>query len=262
MIDLTNKTAVVTGSTSGIGLAIASGLAHAGADVMLNGLGDADEIERLRKNLSETTGQRIYYSAADMRKPAEIKSMVKQAKSLMGSINILVNNAGIQFVGPVESFPTDKWDDIIAINLTSSFHTIQNCLGDMKESGWGRIINIASAHSLVASPFKCAYVAAKHGLVGLTKTIALECAEYGVTANAISPGYVLTDLVKKQIPETAIARGLSEDAVKTEILLGAQPTKKFVTGESIAETVLFLSSPAAENITGTNLSIDGGWTAQ
>lgn len=262
MIDLRNKTAVVTGSTSGIGFAVASGLAHAGADVMLNGLGDADEIEALRKNLSETTGQRIYYSAADMRKPAEIKSMVKQAKSLMGSINILVNNAGIQFVGPVESFPTDKWDDIIAINLTSSFHTIQNCLGDMKESGWGRIINIASAHSLVASPFKCAYVAAKHGLVGLTKTIALECAEYGVTANAISPGYVLTDLVKKQIPETAIARGLSEDAVKTEILLGAQPTKKFVTGKSIAETVLFLSSPAAENITGTNLSIDGGWTAQ
>lgn len=262
MIDLTNKTAVVTGSTSGIGLAIATGLARAGADVMINGFGDVDEIETLRQNLSETSGRKIHYSAADMRKPIEIKSMIDQASSIMGSVNILVNNAGVQFVEPIETFPTDKWDEILAINLTSSFHTIRNCLGGMKKFGWGRIINIASAHSLVASPYKCAYVAAKHGLIGLTKSVALECAEAGVTVNAISPGYVLTDLVEKQIPETAKARDMTAEEVKTKIVLGAQPTKKFVTCESIAETVLFLSSISAENITGSNLSIDGGWTAR
>ncbi len=262
MIDLTNKTAVVTGSTSGIGLAIASRLAHAGADVMLNGFGDPEKIQSIRKRMSETSERHIHYSAADMRKPDEIRSMMEQAGSIMGPVNILVNNAGIQFVEPIETFPTDKWDDILAINLTSSFHTIRNCLGGMKESGWGRIINIASAHSLVASPYKSAYVAAKHGLIGLTKSVALECAEDGVTVNAISPGYVLTDLVEKQIPETAKARNMTQEEVKTKIVLGAQPTKKFVTSESVAETVLFLSSSAADNITGSNLSIDGGWTAQ
>lgn len=262
MIDLKNKTAVVTGSTSGIGLAIATALAHAGADVMLNGFGEPAKIELLREELSESSGRTIHYSSADMRRPEEIKSMMGQANSIMGSVNILINNAGIQHVEPIETFPVETWDDILAINLTSSFHTIRNCLGGMKESGWGRIINIASAHSLVASPYKSAYVAAKHGLVGLTKTVALECAAHGVTVNAVSPGYVFTDLVEKQIPETAKARGLSEEFVKSEILLGAQPTKKFVTSESIAEAVLFLSSPAADNITGTNLSMDGGWTAQ
>jgi len=260
--DLTNRKAIVTGSTSGIGLAIASKLAHSGADVMLNGFGDGDEIESIRNSLSESSGRRIYYSPADMRKPDEIKSMFDQANTLIGTVNILVNNAGIQYVEPIETFPPEKWDDILAINLTSSFHTIRNCLSAMKDLGWGRIINIASAHSLVASPYKCAYVAAKHGLVGLTKTVALECATDGITVNAISPGYVLTDLVKKQIPETANARGLSEEVVKSDILLGAQPTKKFITSENIAETVLFLSSSAAENITGANISIDGGWTAQ
>lgn len=261
MTDLTDKTALVTGSTSGIGLAIATGLAHAGADVMLNGFGEAEEIETLRRNLAISSGRIIHYSAADMRKPDEIKSMMDEATATMGTVNILVNNAGVQYVSPIEEFPAEKWDAILAINLTSSFHTIRNCVSDMKERGWGRIINIASAHSLVASPHKCAYVAAKHGLIGLTKTVALECAANGVTVNAISPGYVLTELVEKQIPGTAKAREMTEEAVKKEIILGAQPTKKFVSRESIAETVLFLSSPAAENITGSNLSIDGGWTA-
>jgi len=197
-----------------------------------------------------------------MRNPSEILDMIKMANDQLGAVDILVNNAGIQFVSPLEDFPTDKWDEIIAINLSSAFHTTRLLLSGMKQSGWGRIINIASAHSLVASPFKSAYVSAKHGLVGLTKTTALECAEYGVTVNAISPSYVLTPLVEKQIPNTAKARGISEEEVKREVLLSAQPAKKFVSVDHIKQSALYLCSDAAENITGANLSIDGGWTAQ
>ncbi|PHR57975.1 MAG: 3-hydroxybutyrate dehydrogenase [Robiginitomaculum sp.] len=262
MTNLDGKTALVTGSTSGIGLAIAKGLAHAGANVVLNGFGDKNEIEEIRKTLQDCSERTILYSDADMSKPDEISNMIAQTKSAFGTVDILVNNAGIQHVSPIETFPPEKWDAIMAINLTSAFHTTRHCLADMKSAGWGRIVNIASAHSLVASPFKSAYVAAKHGLVGLTKTVALECAENGVTVNAISPGYVLTPLVEKQIPDTAKARGISEESVKKDILLAAQPTKQFVDVDEITQSLLFLCSPAARNITGTNLSIDGGWTAQ
>jgi len=262
MTNLHGKTALVTGSTSGIGLAIATGLAKAGANVIINGFGDAQKIENIRANLQSLSGQEIFYSPADMTKASEITNMIETTKDQFGSIDILVNNAGIQHVSPIEEFPPDKWDAIIAINLTSAFHTTRLCLADMKNTGWGRIINIASAHSLVASPFKSAYVAAKHGIAGLTKTVALECAEYGVTVNAISPGYVLTPLVEKQIPDTAKARGISEEAVKRDVLLAAQPTKKFVSVDEVTQSALFLCSAAADNITGTNLSIDGGWTAQ
>ena len=262
MTDLTGKTALVTGSTSGIGLAIATELANAGADVMLNGFGDAVEIEQIRAQISKSSGRKIFYSPADMSKPAEIEAMIVAAKKLLGGIDILVNNAGIQHVSPVEEFPVDKWNAIIAINLSSSFHTIRMCLSDMKNSGWGRIINLASAHSLVASPYKSAYVAAKHGIAGLTKTIALECAQDGVTVNAISPGYVLTPLVEKQIPDTAKARNMTEEEVKQKVMLAAQPTKDFISVEQVSQTALFLCSEGAKNITGSNLSIDGGWTAQ
>ncbi|MBL4870608.1 MAG: 3-hydroxybutyrate dehydrogenase [Robiginitomaculum sp.] len=261
-MNLEGKSALVTGSTSGIGLAIATGLADAGANVMLNGFGKLETIEMLRSNLEKTSGHKIRYSPADMRKPSEIKNMISAAQKEYGSVDILINNAGIQHVSPIEDFPTEKWDDILAINLSSAFHTTRHCIAGMKKSGWGRIINIASAHSLVASPYKSAYVAAKHGLVGLTKTVALECAQDGVTVNAISPGYVLTPLVEKQIPDTAKARGISEEAVKRDVLLAAQPTKKFVKVDQITQSTLFLCSDAAENITGINLSIDGGWTAQ
>lgn len=262
MTDLTGKTALVTGSTSGIGLAIATELANAGADVMLNGFGEASEIEQIRAHIAKSSGRKVFYSPADMSKPAEIEAMIVAAKKLLGGIDILVNNAGIQHVCPVEEFPIDKWNAIIAINLSSSFHTIRMCLSDMKNSGWGRIINLASAHSLVASPYKSAYVAAKHGIAGLTKTIALECAQDGVTVNAISPGYVLTPLVEKQIPDTAKARNMTEEEVKQKVMLAAQPTKDFISVEQVSQTALFLCSEGAKNITGSNLSIDGGWTAQ
>jgi len=259
---LRNKAAVVTGSTSGIGRAIAEALAAEGANVMLNGFGKADEIEALRKAIADEHGVKVAYSAADMTKPAEIAAMIAEAQEAFGSVDILVNNAGIQHVSPIEDFPVDKWDAIIAINLTAAFHTIRAAVPGMKTAGWGRIINTASAHALVASPFKSAYVAAKHGIAGLTKTVALELAEHRVTVNAIAPGYVLTPLVEAQIPDTARARGLTADEVKRDVLLAAQPTKQFVTVEQVAALAVFLCSDAAASITGATLPMDGGWTAQ
>jgi 3-hydroxybutyrate dehydrogenase len=259
---LRNKAAVVTGSTSGIGRAIAEALAAEGAQVMLNGFGEADEIEALRKAIADEHGVKVVYSAADMTKPDEIAAMIAEAREAFGSVDILVNNAGIQHVSPIEEFPVDKWDAIIAINLTATFHAIRAAVPGMKAAGWGRIINTASAHALVASPFKSAYVAAKHGIAGLTKTVALELAEHGVTVNAIAPGYVLTPLVEAQIPDTARARGLTEEQVKRDVLLAAQPTKQFVTVEQVAALALFLCSDAGASITGATLPMDGGWTAQ
>lgn len=256
------KNAIVTGSTSGIGLGIATALARQGMNLMLNGFGDPQEIEQIRAGLAETYGVQVLYSDADMSKPAAIEAMVEQAQAAFGQIDVLVNNAGIQHVSPVEDFPPEKWDAILAINLSSAFHTTRLLLPGMKARGWGRIINLASAHGLVASPYKSAYVAAKHGVIGLTKSVALEAAEEGVTVNAVCPGYVLTPLVEKQIPDTAKARGISEEEVRRDVLLKAQPTKKFVTVEQLGEAVLFLCSDAAASITGTSLSMDGGWTAQ
>ena len=259
---LKTKTAVVTGSTSGIGLAIARALAKEGANVVLNGFGDAAEIESIRKGIETESGVRATYSGADMTKPAEIAAMIREAEQAFGGVDILVNNAGIQHVAPVEEFPIEKWDQILAINLSSAFHTIRAALPGMKARKWGRIINTASAHSLVASPFKAAYVTAKHGLAGLTKTVALEVATFGITVNCFSPGYVWTPLVEKQIPDTMKARNLTKEQVINDVLLAAQPTKQFVTVDQIAALVMFLCSDAAAQITGANLSIDGGWTAQ
>jgi 3-hydroxybutyrate dehydrogenase len=254
--------AIVTGSTSGIGLGIAEALAADGMNVMLNGFGEADEIERTRSDLASRHGVEVLYSGADMTKPDEIRSMVVQAADQLGSVDVLVNNAGIQHVSPIEDFPPEKWDAIIAINLSSSFHTIRAALPGMKSRKWGRIINLASAHGLVASPFKSAYVSAKHGLLGLTKTIALEAAEHGVTVNAVCPGYVRTPLVEKQIPDTAQARGITEQEVIRNVLLAAQPTKEFVTTEQLGALAVFLCSDAAASINGAALPVDGGWTAQ
>ena len=256
------KNAIVTGSTSGIGLGIATALAKNGMNVMLNGFGDTLVIEQIRKNLSDTYGVQVVYSAADMSCPQAIAMMMDEAVDTFGQIDVVVNNAGIQHVAPVDEFPAEKWDAIMAINLSSAFHTTKLALPGMKARGWGRIINLASAHGLVASPYKSAYVAAKHGLVGFTKTVALETAEQGITVNAICPGYVLTPLVEKQIPDTAKARGITEDEVKRDVLLKAQPTKKFVTVEQLGEMVVFLSGDAAASMTGTALPVDGGWTAQ
>ena len=256
------KSAVVTGSTSGIGLAIAKALAEAGANVTINGFGDKAAIETERAGLEKTYGIKAAYSAADMTKPAEIADMIKTAEKTFGSVDILVNNAGIQHVAPIEDFPVEKWDQIIGINLSAAFHTIRTAIPGMKARKWGRIVNTASAHSLVASPFKSAYVTAKHGLTGLTKTVALEVATFGITANCISPGYVWTPLVEKQIPDTMKARGMTEEQVKRDVLLAAQPTKEFVTVEQVASLALYLCSDAAAQITGTNVSIDGGWTAE
>ena len=256
------KNAIVTGSTSGIGLGIAEAFAGAGMNVMLNGFGDAAEIEATRAGLETKHGVKALYSDADMTEPAAIAAMVGAAEAGFGSVDVVVNNAGIQHVEPIEDFPVEKWDAILAINLSSAFHTTRLAIPGMKARGWGRIINVASAHGLVASPFKSAYVAAKHGVLGLTKTVALEVAEAGITANAICPGYVLTPLVEKQIPDTAKARGISEEAVKRDVLLGAQPTKQFVTTEQLGALAVFLCSDAAASITGTALPVDGGWTAQ
>tara|TARA_R110002167_G_scaffold47554_1_gene140675 strand:- start:438 stop:1220 length:783 start_codon:yes stop_codon:yes gene_type:complete len=256
------RSALVTGSTSGIGLGIATALAESGMNVMLNGFGDPQQIEQLRKQLEESCGVQVRYSAADMTRPEQIRAMIDAAEAAFGQIDVLVNNAGIQHVQPIEEFPSDKWDAIIAINLSSAFHCIKHCLAGMKARGWGRIINVASAHGLVASPYKSAYVAAKHGLVGLTKTVALEAAEFGVTVNAICPGYVLTPLVEQQIPATAKARGITEAEVKRDVLLQAQPTKKFVEVEQLGALCLFLCSDAAASMTGGALPVDGGWTAQ
>jgi len=259
---LKGKTALVTGSSSGIGLGIATRLAAEGANLVLNGFGDPGDIERLRAQLAAAHGVDVVYDGADMTKPEAIAAMLRNAIARFGAVDILVNNAGIQHVAPVDEFPLDKWDAIIAINLSSSFHTVRAALPAMKARRWGRIVNIASAHALVASPFKSAYVAAKHGVAGFTKTVALEVAEHGITVNAICPGYVLTPLVEKQIPDTAKARGISEEAVKRDVLLAAQPTKKFVSVEEIAGLAAFLCSQEASSITGAVLSMDGGWTAQ
>jgi 3-hydroxybutyrate dehydrogenase len=259
---LKGKTALVTGSTSGIGLGIAEGLARQGVNVVLNGSRSTPEAERIRAGLAEKYGVRSLFVAADMGKPADIETLVRRAESEIGTVDILVNNAGIQHVSPVEDFPVEKWDAIIAINLTSAFHTTRLVVPGMKKKGWGRIINVASAHALVASPFKSAYVASKHGILGFTKTVALEVAESGITVNAICPGYVLTPLVEKQIPDTAKARGLTIEQVKRDVLLEAQPTKQFVTVEQVAGTALFLCSDLAASTTGTSIAIEGGWTAK
>jgi 3-hydroxybutyrate dehydrogenase len=260
--ELAGKTAIVTGSTSGIGLGIAHALAEAGMHVMLNGFGDKAEIQKIRADMEETCGIRTAYSAADMSKPGDIVQMVDDARKLLGQVDVLVNNAGIQHVEAIETFPVAKWDAIIAIDLSSAFHAMRAVVPEMKSRKWGRIINIASAHGLVASPFKSAYVAAKHGILGLTKTVALETAEHGITVNAICPGYVLTPLVQKQIPETAKARGITEEQVIKDVLLHAQPTRQFVTTEQIGALSVFLCSGAAASMTGTALPIEGGWTAQ
>jgi 3-hydroxybutyrate dehydrogenase len=258
---LKGKTAVITGSTSGIGLGIAEGFAKEGINLVLNGFGDAVEIETIRAGLASKFGIKVTYDGADMSKPEQIEAMMKKAAADFGGVDILVNNAGIQHVCPVEEFPTAKWDAIIAINLTSAFHTTKMAVPYMKSKGWGRIINVASAHAMVASPFKSAYVASKHGIMGFTKTIALEVAEKGITCNAICPGYVLTPLVEKQIPDTAKARGMTIEQVKKDVLLAAQPTKQFVTTEQVAGTAIFLCSDSAASITGTNIMVEGGWTA-
>jgi 3-hydroxybutyrate dehydrogenase len=259
---LKGKSALVTGSTSGIGLAIARALAAQGANVTINGFGDKAAIESERTGIEKEFAVKALYSVADMSKPAEIADMVRTSEQTFGSLDILVNNAGIQYVAAIEEFPVEKWDQIIGINLSSAFHTIRAAVPGMKKRKWGRIINTASAHSLVASPFKVAYVAAKHGLAGLTKTVALEVATFGITANCISPGYVWTPLVEKQIPDTMKARGLTEEQVKRDVLLAAQPTKEFVTVDQVADLAIYLCSDAAKSITGANLSIDGGWTAE
>ena len=259
---LKGKSALVTGSTSGIGLAMARAFAAQGANVTINGFGDKDAIEKERSGIEKDFGVKAIYSSADMTKPDQIADMIRTSEQTFGSLDVLVNNAGIQHVAPIEEFPIDQWNLIIGINLSSAFHTIRAAVPGMKSRKWGRIINTASAHSLVASPFKCAYVSAKHGLAGLTKTVALEVATFGITANCISPGYVWTPLVEKQIPDTMKARNMTAEQVKHDVLLAAQPTKEFVTVDEVADLAVYLCSDAAKSITGANLSIDGGWTAE
>jgi len=259
---LKGKSAIVTGSTSGIGLGIARALAEAGADVVINGFGDSDEIEATRSGLEAEFGVRALYSGADMSNGEETVRMVNEAEEAFGSVDILVNNAGIQYVAPVDEFPVEKWQAILAINLSAAFHTTRAALPGMKTRKWGRIINVSSAHGLVASPYKSAYVAAKHGMIGLTKVVALEVAEEGITCNAICPGYVLTPLVEGQIDDTAKARGISRDSVVRDVMLAGQPTKEFVEVGQIGALAVFLSGEAGASITGAALPIDGGWTAQ
>jgi len=252
---LKGKVALVTGSTSGIGLAIAKALAAEGARLMINGFGDAADIGRECEELG------AIHDGADMSKPAEIERMMRRCAGELGGPDILVNNAGIQHVAPVDEFPAERWDAIIAINLSSAFHTTRLAVPGMKARKWGRIINTASAHSLVASPNKSAYVAAKHGIAGFTKAVALETAREGITANCISPGYVWTELVERQIPDTMKTRGLTREQVMNDVLLAAQPTKRFVTPQEVAALAVFLCRDEAQSITGANLSMDGGWTA-
>ena len=259
---LAGKGALVTGSTSGIGLGIARSLAASGADVMLNGFGDAGSIATLRDGLEREFGVTVGHSGADMSRPDEIQAMLAHATRLLGTVDILVNNAGIQHVAPVEDFPAAKWDAILGINLSAAFHAIKAAIPGMKARGWGRIINVASAHGLVASPFKAAYVAAKHGVVGLTKVVALETAEAGITVNAICPGYVWTPLVEKQIEDQAKSHGLPRERVVREVLLGRQPNKRFATVEELGALAVFLAGDAAASITGAALPVEGGWTAQ
>jgi 3-hydroxybutyrate dehydrogenase len=258
---LKGKTALVTGSTSGIGLAYAKALAAEGATLIINGFGDAAAIETERAALEATSGAKAVYSDADLTKVDAIEAMMTMATDTLGGVDILINNAGVQHVAPIDSFPVDKWDLIIALNLTAAFHTVRLALPGMKAKKWGRIINTASAHSLVASPNKSAYVTAKHGLAGFSKTVALEVATHGITSNCISPGYVWTPLVENQIPDTMKARGLTREQVIKDVLLDAQPTKEFVTPEQVAALALFLCRDDAAQITGANLSVDGGWTA-
>ena len=259
--DLAGKAAIVTGSTSGIGLGIARVLAARGIHVVLNGFGDAAEIERTRAGIATEFGVEALYDGADMSRPEAIAAMVERTAAELGQVDILVNNAGIQHVSPIETFPPAKWDAVIAIDLSSAFHTIRAALPGMKARGWGRIVNIASAHGLIASPFKSAYVAAKHGIVGLTKVVAVESAESGVTCNAICPGYVWTPLVEKQIEDQAKSHGIPREEVIRNVLLANQPNKRFATVEEIGEFTAFLCSDAAASITGTALPVDGGWTA-
>ncbi len=255
------KTALVTGSTSGIGLGIARAYAKGGANVVLNGFGDPAQIEAARQAIEREFAVACHYSGADMTDGAAIAAMMAEAETKFGAVDILVNNAGVQFVSPVEDFPVAKWDQIIAINLTSAFHTIRAAVPGMKAKGWGRIVNTASAHALVASPFKSAYVAAKHGIAGLTKTVALEVATHGITCNAICPGYVWTPLVEAQIPDTMAARKMTKEQVIDEVLLKAQPTKQFITIDDVAALAVYLASDAAKGMTGSILTLDGGWTA-
>jgi 3-hydroxybutyrate dehydrogenase len=261
-MSLKSRNAVITGSTSGIGLAYAKALAAAGVNVMINGFGKPEDIEKERSGIEHDFGVTALYSPADMTKPDQIKGMIDDAVARLGSVDILINNAGVQYVSPIEDFPIEKWDQIIAINLSAAFHAIRAAVPGMKAKGWGRIISTASAHSLVASPFKSAYVTAKHGIAGLTKTVALEVATHKITANCISPGYVWTPLVENQIPDTMKARNLTRDQVINDVLLESQPTKEFVTPEQVAALALFLCSDDAAQINGANLSIDGGWTAE
>ncbi len=261
-MSMTGKTAIITGSTSGIGAGIAAALAKEGCNIVLNGFGDQDAIEAQRAGLEKDYDVTALYHDADMTKPGEIRGLVAHAADKMGSVDIIVNNAGIQFVCPVDEYPAEKWDAIIAINLSSAFHMIRWAVPEMKKAGWGRIVNIASAHALVASPYKSAYVAAKHGIAGLTKVTALELAQQNITCNAICPGYVKTPLVENQIADTAKARGITEEEVVKDVMLAAQPTKKFGKIEDLGALAVFLCSDAAENITGTMLPVDGGWTAQ
>jgi 3-hydroxybutyrate dehydrogenase len=259
-MSLKGRNAIITGSTSGIGLAIAEAMAEAGANVVINGLGTEAENEAAIRRVAKS-GTRIAFNGADMLRHNQIAAMVERTEKDFGSVDIVVNNAGIQHVSPVEDFPIEKWDAIIGINLSSSFHVVRAAVPGMKKRHWGRIINVCSAHSLVASPFKTAYVAAKHGLAGFTKVVALELAEAGITSNAISPGFVWTPLVEKQLPDLAKSKGISVDEAKKQVI-AAQPNKRFITPEEIGSLAVFLASDAAQSITGANYSIDGGWTAQ
>ena len=262
VMTLRSRTALITGSTSGIGLALARGLAGAGEDIVLNGFGRPDDIAALRATLAAECGVEVHYAGADVTVPGAIAAMVQQVEDHFGALDILVNNAGVQFVSPIEAFPTEQWDRILAVNLSSVFHAMRAAIPGMRRRAWGRIINTASAHSLVASPFKSAYVAAKHGVAGLTKAAALELAPHKVTVNCISPGFVLTPLLEAQIQAIMAERGLGREAAIGDLLSSRQPTLDFVTPEQIAAVAVFLCSPAADQITGANLSIDGGWTAQ
>jgi len=257
---LEQKSAVITGSTSGIGLGIARALAQDGADVMLNGFGDAGDIEFTRAELQRQFGVKVRYSGADMSRPDQVRAMIESAQAEFGKVDIVVNNAGIQHVAPIEEFAEDRWDAVMAINLSSAFHIIKAVTPGMKARRFGRIINIASAHGLTASPFKAAYVAAKHGLVGLSKTVAVELAEFGITSNTICPGYVKTPLVDKQIADQAKAHGISPQQVVRDVMLSHQARKEFIQVEELAALAVFLASDAAASMTGTALAMDGGWT--